>query len=68
MTIRKWGLIANPELDQQKVKGVYFFAGNWKSTYNCVQFYERPSASPNDALYTVHPSDGRPGLFNALYR
>src|SRR4051812_30625772 len=59
MTIRKWGRIANPELDQQKVKGVYFFAGDWKSNYNPIQFYESPPAGSNDALYTVHPSDGR---------
>jgi hypothetical protein len=59
MSVPHWGSIANPELDRRRVKAVYFFAGDWKSNYNPIQFYEHPSAGPNDHFYTVHPADGR---------
>ncbi len=54
----EWGLLANPELDRQSIKAVYFFAGNWRSHFNPTQFYEYP-APPNDQFYTIHPSDAR---------
>jgi len=59
MPVPHWGRIAHSDLDRQGVKGVYFFAGDWKSNYNPVEFYEAPSAGPNDGTYTVHPADGR---------
>ncbi len=55
----RWGRIANSELDQRRVKGVYFFAGDWRSSYNPVLFYEDFPNGPNDNCYTVHPADGR---------
>jgi hypothetical protein len=59
MPFADWGKIANPNFDQQRVKGVYFFAGDWRSSYNPVVFYGPPVPGPNDGVYTVHPADGR---------
>jgi len=59
MTYKYWGRIANPALDRQRVKGAYFFAGDWRSRYNPVEFYGPPVPGPNDGVYTVHPADGR---------
>lgn len=53
-----WGLLASAPFDHQQIKSVYFFAGNWRCCHELppVQFYEYP-ATPNEILYTVHPSD-----------
>jgi hypothetical protein len=59
MPFADWGKIANPNFDHQRVKGAYFFAGDWRSSYNPVVFYGPPVPGPNDGLYTVHPADGR---------
>ena len=53
----KWGLLANPGFDGNIVKTVYFFAGDWRHS-NLPQFYEY-QPTPNDSLYTIHPSDAR---------
>jgi len=52
-----WGLLANGGFERKPMKGVYFFAGNWKSLLNPTQFYEYPSAAPNDQFYTRHPAN-----------
>ena len=55
------GRIANPEMRGQRVRGVYFFAGNWRfapAGQPVRQFYEFP-VDPNDSLYTIHPADAR---------
>ncbi|MBN1895899.1 T9SS type A sorting domain-containing protein, partial [bacterium] len=49
------GRLANPGFEDQPVKSVFFFAGNWR---NGVQFYEI-NPSSNISLFTVHPSDAR---------
>ena len=59
MLFADWGKIANPGFDRQRVKGAYFFAGDWRSAYNPVEFYGPPVPSANDCLYTVHPADGQ---------
>jgi hypothetical protein len=54
-------LIANQEFLGQRVRGTYFFAGNWRYAPDGIhvhQFYEFP-VGPNDQLYTVHPIDPR---------
>jgi hypothetical protein len=53
------GRIASPALDHQRVKSAYFFAGDWRSAYNPLEFYGPPVPGPNDGVYTVHPADGR---------
>ncbi len=53
-----WGLLANERFRRHTMKGVYFFAGNWKSPANPTQFYEFPSG-PNDWGYSRHPVDAR---------
>jgi hypothetical protein len=54
------GLIANPGFEGQKVRGVYFFAGNWRYPRppGTPPFYEY-DAGPNNDLYTIHPQDPR---------
>lgn len=52
-----WGLLANPGFESRAVKSVYFFAGNWK--FGDQIFYESISPSPNDEIYTLHPTDAR---------
>ena len=51
-------LIANPDFEGEKVRGVYFFAGNWRYGNPDIQFYEYEVGANND-LYTVHPTDAR---------
>ena len=51
-----WGLLANPGFESRAMKSVYFFAGDWK--FGIQRWYEYFSC-PNDALYTLHPSDAR---------
>jgi hypothetical protein len=55
-----WGLLASEAFDRQEIKSVFFFAGNWRCCEGLPprQFYEYP-VTPNEALYTVHPSDPR---------
>jgi hypothetical protein len=53
------GRIANLGFEDQRVRGVYFFAGNWRFAppgQPVHQFYEFP-VGPNDSLYTLHPTD-----------
>jgi hypothetical protein len=50
-----WGRLANPGFENQYIKSMFFFAGNWR---NGVQFYEY-NPSDNTGLYTEHPSDSR---------
>jgi len=50
-----WGHLANPGFENQPIKSVYFFSGNWR---NGVQFYDY-NPSNNTGLYTLHPSDAR---------
>jgi hypothetical protein len=54
------GLIANPGFEGQKVRGVYFFAGNWRYPLppGAKPFYEYDAGSNIDA-FTVHPTDAR---------
>ena len=52
-----WGLLANADFQGRAVKSVYFFAGDWKVSNQI--FYESISPDPNDALYTLHPTDAR---------
>jgi len=52
-----WGLLANPGFEGRAVKSVYFFAGNWRFGHQA--FYESIAPDPNDALYTLHPTDAR---------
>jgi hypothetical protein len=55
------GRIANPGLEGQRVRGVYFFAGNWRFALpgqKVPQFYELP-VTENASLYTIHPTDAR---------
>jgi hypothetical protein len=59
MAFEFWGRIANPAFQYQRVKGSYFFAGDWWSKYNPIEFYGPPAPGANDGLYTVHPADGR---------
>ncbi len=56
----KWGLLASDPFDHQQIKGVYFFAGNPRCCQGLPprQYYEYP-ISPNESLYTTHPSDPR---------
>jgi len=49
------GNLANPGFENQSIKSVFFFAGNWR---NGVQFYDY-NPSDNRGLYTLHPSDAR---------
>lgn len=49
------GRLANEGFENQPIKSVFFFAGNWR---NGVQFYEY-NPSSNIPFYTVHPSDAR---------
>jgi hypothetical protein len=54
-----WGLLANPGFERQKLKAVYFFAGNWryhgqKSDDDPIQWYEFP-VDPNYKKYTIYP-------------
>ena len=51
-----WGLLANPGFEGRAMKSVYFFAGDWK--FGIQRWYEY-FACPNDAFYTLHPSDAR---------
>jgi len=59
MAAEYWGRIANREFRHSRVKGAYFFAGDWRSLYNPVAYCEPPVPRENDAIYTVHPADGR---------
>ena len=54
-----WGLLANSGFERQKLKAVYFFAGNWryhgqKSDDDPSQWYEFP-VDPNYKKYTIYP-------------
>ncbi len=49
------GHLANPGFENEAIKSVFFFTGNWR---NGVQFYEY-NPSDNRGLYTLHPSDAR---------
>lgn len=49
------GYLANPGFENQPIKSVFFFTGNWR---NGVQFYDY-NPSDNRGLYTIHPSDAR---------
>lgn len=49
------GFLANPEFENEAIKSVFFFTGNWR---NGVQFYDF-NPSDNRGLYTLHPSDAR---------
>jgi hypothetical protein len=54
------GLIANQQFLGQRVRGTYFFAGNWNYAPpggEIQQFYETVPVAPNDGNYTIHPSD-----------
>ena len=56
-----WGLLANPGFKDQRLKAVYFFAGNAKIGED--PFWSRPfykeETPRNDQYYTVFPEDGR---------
>ncbi|MBV9647440.1 MAG: hypothetical protein JO043_08260 [Candidatus Eremiobacteraeota bacterium] len=55
------GLIANPGFEGQRVRGVYFFAGNWcyaPPGQPVQEFYEY-AVAPNSDTYTIHPQDAR---------
>jgi hypothetical protein len=55
------GRIANPGFEGQRVRGVYFFAGNWRFALpgqKVPQFYELP-VTENASRYTIHPKDAR---------
>jgi len=49
------GYLANPGHENEAIKSVFFFSGNWR---NGVQFYDY-KPSDNRGLYTLHPSDAR---------
>lgn len=50
-----WGRLANSGYENETVKSVFFFTGNWR---NGVQFYDY-NPSDNTGFYTMHPSDAR---------
>ena len=57
-----WGLLANPGFERQKLKAVYFFAGNWryhgpKSEDDPVDWYDGYKLAPNYKTYTIYPSN-----------
>ncbi len=49
------GYLANPGFENEAIKSVFFFTGNWR---NGVQFYDY-MPSDNRGLYTLHPTDAR---------
>ena len=49
------GYLANPGFENQAIKSVFFFSGNWR---NGVQFYDF-NPSDNRGLFTLHPGDAR---------
>jgi len=49
------GSLANPGFENDAIKSVFFFSGNWR---NGIQFYDY-NPSDNRGLYTLHPSDAR---------
>ena len=49
------GYLANPGFENEAMKSVFFFSGNWR---NGVQFYDYNPVD-NRGLYTLHPSDTR---------
>jgi len=49
------GFLANPGFENEAIKSVFFFSGNWR---NGVQFYDF-NPSDNRGLYTLHPGDAR---------
>ena len=56
-----WGLPANPGFERQKLKAVYFFAGNWRyhgqsGDDDPMTWYEFPQ-DPNYKLYTIFPRE-----------
>jgi hypothetical protein len=56
-----WGLLANPGFELQKLRAVYFFAGNWRyhgpgGENDPIQWYEY-SADPNYTYYTIYPKN-----------
>jgi hypothetical protein len=56
------GLIANPILRRQAVRGVYFFAGDWRKAAPATlsgPWYEGKGLGDNTAMYTIYPSDSR---------
>ena len=55
------GRIANLGFEGQRVRGVYFFAGNWRFAppgQEVPEFYEFP-VTEYASLYTIHPKDAR---------
>lgn len=50
-----WAYLSNPGFNNQPIRSIFFFAGNWR---NGVQFYDF-NPSDNRGLYTLHPSDTR---------
>ncbi len=50
-----WGQLSNPGFENQSIKSIFFFAGNWR---NGVQFYDY-NPSDNRGLFTLHPADAR---------
>lgn len=49
------GYLANSGFENEPIKSVFFFTGNWR---NGVQFYDF-NPSDNRGLFTLHPSDAR---------
>jgi len=49
------GFLANPGFENEAIKSVFFFPGNWR---NGVQFYDF-NPSDNRGLFTLHPGDAR---------
>ena len=49
------GYLANPGFQNEAIKSVFFFSGNWR---NGVQFYDH-NPTDNRGLYTLHPADAR---------
>src|SRR6266516_2062690 len=49
--------LANPGLDQQPMRGVFYFPGNWERTRPTGEFYGRyPWLGGNESTYTLHPA------------
>src|SRR5256714_5546056 len=54
--------LANPGLDQQPMRGVFYFPGNWERdstpTRPTAEFYGRyPRLGGNERTYTLHPAN-----------
>lgn len=55
-------MLANPGLDQQPMRGVFYFPGNWERkgtpTRPTAEFYGRyPFLDGNELKYTLHPAE-----------